>query len=254
MSRSAGAGDESAVAREIADAAGELLLEVRHGLAAGLDPDAVRAEGDRRAHELILSLLASAFPADAVLSEESSERVQAAPSGRAWIVDPLDGTREFGEPGRSDWAVHVAFVAGRRLSAGAVALPARSVETLATDRVPALPPAVERPPRLAVSRTRPAREASELAERLGGELVPLGSAGVKITAVLTGEVDIYVHSGGQYVWDSAAPVAVARAAGLHASRIDGAPLEYDISQTWLPDLLVCREELRDRVLAELEQI
>jgi 3'(2'), 5'-bisphosphate nucleotidase len=169
-----------------------------------------------------------------------------------WIVDPLDGTREFGELGRDDWAVHVALLEQGVLTAGAVALPARSI-TYTTLPAPIVPARAPRPPRLAVSRTRPAAEAELLAELLGGELVPMGSAGVKAMAVVTGEADIYVHSGGQYAWDSAAPVAVAAAAGLHTSRIDGSPLQYDQETTWLPDLLICRPEYRDAVLTGLER-
>ena len=166
---------------------------------------------------------------------------------RAWIVDPLDGTREFGESERTDWAVHVALVEHGELAAGAVALPARRL-TLTSDPAPPPAPPVDRPPRVVVSRTRPPVEAELVAERLGGTLVPMGSAGAKAMAVVSGEVDIYLHTGGQHVWDSAAPVAVAAAAGLHTSRVDGSPLAYDAESTWLPDLLICRPELADAVL------
>jgi len=188
---------------------------------------------------------------DALLSEESPDDGRRFRSKRVWIVDPLDGTREFGEPERDDWAVHVALVDRGELAAGAVALPARR-ETYSTAVPPTLPVATQRAPRIAVSRTRPAKEAELLAARLDGELVPMGSAGAKAMAVVTGNVDIYVHSGGQHAWDSAAPVAVAIAAGAHASRIDGSQLMYDQETTWLPDLLICRPEWRDRVLGELE--
>jgi 3'(2'), 5'-bisphosphate nucleotidase len=246
------AGFDDGAACEIAEAAGTLLLGIRAQLDDGVDPADVRDEGDRRSHELIVSLLQRDFPADAVLSEEAPDDLRRLECPRVWIVDPLDGTREFGERGRDDWAVHVALLELGVLTAGAVALPARSATytTLPPASVPACP---ARPPRLAVSRTRPAAEAELLAERLGGELVPMGSAGVKAMAVVTGEVDIYVHSGGQYAWDSAAPVAVAAAAGLHTSRIDGSPLAYDQETAWLPDLLICRPEYRDAVLAELER-
>ncbi len=169
--------------------------------------------------------------------------------GRTWIVDPLDGTREFGEHDRDDWAVHIALAEGGRLVAGAVALPARGV-VYATDAPPVPPAPASRRPRIAVSRTRPPAQAEQLAERLGGELVPMGSAGAKTMAVVEGAVDAYVHAGGQYVWDSAAPVAVALASGLHASRLDGSALDYS-AETWLPDLVVCRPDDRDRVLAAL---
>jgi 3'(2'), 5'-bisphosphate nucleotidase len=240
---------EDQAAREIADAAGRLLLELRSKLLNGVPPDAVRAEGDRRSHELILSLLEREFRGDAVLSEEGSGQVNGSSRERLWIVDPLDGTREFGELERDDWAVHVALVERGRLVAGAVALPARGV-TYATDAPPVAAPPPTRPLRIAVSRTRPAAECELLAERLKGELVPMGSAGAKTMAVVEGTVDVYLHSGGQYVWDSAAPVAVAVAAGLHASRVDGTGLFYD-GGAWLPDLLVCRPEHRTEILAAL---
>jgi 3'(2'), 5'-bisphosphate nucleotidase len=226
-----------------------LLLELRSQLLDGVPPDAVRAEADRRSHELILSLLGRAFTGDTVLSEEGSERVHDPLGERLWIVDPLDGTREFGELERDDWAVHVALVERGNLVAGAVALPARGT-TYATDAPPRAAQLQERPLRIAVSRTRPAAECELLAKSLGGELVPMGSAGAKTMAVVEGGVDAYLHSGGQYVWDSAAPVAVAVAAGLYASRVDGSPLVYG-EGAWLPDLLVCRPEHRAEILAAL---
>jgi len=244
--------DDGALARRVAAAAGDLLLEIRAALGRGADPGEVRREGDRRSHELILALLAEHRPGDAVVSEEGADPDAPPSSSRVWIVDPLDGTREFGEEGRTDFAVHVALVEDGALAAGAVALPARAGSpTYATDDVPAVAPRADGAVRVAASRTRPAAEAAVLASELGAELVPIGSAGAKIIAVLEGDVDVYVHSGGQYVWDSAAPVAVASAAGLHASRLDGSPLDYGGVSTWLPDLLVCRSELRDPVSAVL---
>jgi 3'(2'), 5'-bisphosphate nucleotidase len=241
---------DHAAARRIAQAAGELLLGIRGRLAAGADATEVRADGDRQSNELILSLLRREFPKDAVLSEEAPDDLRRLRSRRVWIVDPLDGTREFGEAGRSDWAVHVALVEDGTLAAGAVALPAQGV-TLATEPPPPEPPPVRRAPLVVVSRTRPAAEAETVASRLDGELVPLGSAGAKAMAVVAGEADVYVHSGGQHSWDSAAPVAVAAAAGLHTSRLDGSPLRYDVESTWLPDLLVCRADLAAAVLDAL---
>ena len=244
--------DDHRTARELADAAGALLLALRRdrGFA---DADALREAGDRESNQLLLDALRDRRPGDHVLSEEAPDDPSRADARRVWIVDPLDGTREFGEDGRTDWAVHVALLEGSELVAGAVALPARG-RTFATDRPePAPDPPDERPLRLAVSRTRPGAEAALLAERLGGELVPMGSAGVKAMAVVAGDVDVYAHSGGQYAWDSAAPVVVARSAGLHASRLDGSPLEYAATSTWLPDLLICRPELVDRVLDALAE-
>ena len=234
-------------ARELSQLAGDLLVGLRadHGHD---DPDVLRREGDRRSHKLLLEALRDRCPGDHVLSEEAPDHPGRVDASRVWIVDPLDGTREFGEPGRTDWAVHVALVADGRLVAGAVALPARG-ELFNTEAPPSLPTLADRPPRIAVSRTRPGPKAALIAERLGGELVPMGSAGVKAMAVVTGEADIYAHSGGQYVWDSAAPVAVALAAGLHATRLDGSALVYDGTSPWLPDLLICRPELSGPALA-----
>jgi 3'(2'), 5'-bisphosphate nucleotidase len=236
---------EARAAAAIATAAGRALLEVRTGGHVG---DDLKAAGDEAAHGLIVAELARRFPSDAVLSEEGVDDPDRLDSERVWIVDPLDGTREFSEPPRVDWAVHVAFLAEGVLSAGAVALPARGV-TLSTAEPPTSPPASGGPPRLVVSRTRPTPHATQLAEQLGAELLPLGSAGAKAMAVVLGEADIYAHSGGQYEWDSAAPVAVAASAGLHVSRLDGSPLAYNRPDPWLPDLLICRPELAETVIA-----
>jgi 3'(2'), 5'-bisphosphate nucleotidase len=242
--------DDAAAARRIAAAAGALLLELRAGLEVGIAPDTVRSNGDRRSHELIMSLLRGRFPDDPVLSEEGGEAPFRRDAGRVWIVDPLDGTREFGEAGRRDWAVHVALVVEGALVAGAVALPARGV-VFATDAPPPAPAVHPGAVRVVASRTRPGTEAARLADAFEGQLVPMGSAGAKIMAVVEGDADIYLHSGGQHVWDSAAPVAVAAAAGIHTSRLDGSPLDYRGVSTWLPDILVCRHDLRDRVLNAL---
>jgi 3'(2'), 5'-bisphosphate nucleotidase len=239
------AGD-AALARELADAAGRLLLELR--AATGFaDAAALKSAGDRASHELLAARLAELRPGDVVLSEEGADDLARLTADRVWIVDPLDGTREFGEDGRTDWAVHVALWERGELTAGAVALPARGV-TLATDTPPVRPVVADRPPRLAVSRTRAPAFIADLAATLGAELVPMGSAGMKVAAVVLGEVDGYVHSGGQYEWDSAAPVAVARAAGLHTSRLDGSPLVYNQTDPLLPDLIVCTTPLAPAIL------
>jgi 3'(2'), 5'-bisphosphate nucleotidase len=233
----------------IATEAGQLLVALRASmLAADADPKDLRAEGDRSSHEFIVAALVATHPGDAVLSEEGADDPVRLASERVWIVDPLDGTREFGEAGRTDWAVHVALAAGGVVAAAAVALPARGL-TLHASPAPTLAPRHDGRPRIVVSRTRPPAIAETLAERLDGELVPLGSAGAKAMAVVLGDADVYAHSGGQYEWDSAAPVGVAAAAGLHVSRLDGAPLRYNRPEPWLPDLLICRPELRDAVLA-----
>ena len=234
---------DAALAAALAEEAGRELLAVRAELA-GAPLERRRDEGDRRAQALLAARLAQERPADAVLSEEAPDDLARLQAARVWVVDPLDGTREFGEPGRSDWAVHVALWdrGADDLVAGAVALPAQG-RVLATDPAPVLPPRHDGPPRLVVSRSRAHPVVLALAERVGAVLVPMGSAGAKAMAVLTGEADAYVHDGGMYEWDSAAPVAVARAAGAHTSRVDGSPLRYNRRDVLLPDLVLCRPEL-----------
>ncbi|WP_283610077.1 3'(2'),5'-bisphosphate nucleotidase CysQ [Mycolicibacterium poriferae] len=230
----------------LAAEAGRLLLDVRAEFADAAAQDRKDA-GDKRSHDFLMAALAAERPNDAVLSEEGVDDPVRLSAQRVWIVDPLDGTREFSELDRTDWAVHVALWEAGELVAGAVALPAQDI-TLATPSVaaPPPPPAV---PRIVVSRTRPPAVALEVKEALGGELVEMGSAGAKVASVVQGLSDVYVHAGGQYEWDSAAPVAVARAAGLHTSRIDGSPLVYNQRDSKLPDLIVCRPELAEAVLA-----
>jgi 3'(2'), 5'-bisphosphate nucleotidase len=238
-------GDDVEVARRAARAAADVLLELRAtGGQAGRE---LGQAGDAAAQRAIVTVLAAERPDDAVFSEEAVDDRRRLTADRVWIVDPLDGTREYGEPGRPDFAVHVALWADGELTAAAVALPALG-EMLVTDPAPRLPPRPEGPVRVAVSRSRPPAQASTVAARLSAELVPLGSAGYKTVAVARGEVDAYVHAGGMYQWDSAAPVAVARAAGLHTSRIDGSPLRYNGAEPALPDLLVCRPELAEALL------
>jgi 3'(2'), 5'-bisphosphate nucleotidase len=246
--------DDHALAAQIATDAGELLLALRSRLhGEGADGKTLKDEGDRQSHEFIMSALAAARPDDAILSEEGKDDLARLDATRVWIVDPLDGTREFGEVPRDDWAVHVALVAGGTPIAGAVALPAQGV-TLSSRPAPTVPPAVDGPPRIVVSRTRPPAVATALAEALGAELVEMGSAGAKAASVAQGKSDIYPHSGGQYEWDSCAPVAVAAAAGLHVSRIDGSALRYNNADPYLPDLLVCRPELADKTLAVIAEL
>ena len=247
--------DDHQLAGWLADQAGDRLLEVRREGLTGRD---LKDAGDLAAHNLLIELLAEHRPDDIVLSEEGKDDRRRLDADRVWIVDPLDGTREFSEQPRDDWAIHVALWqrgAGDDsgvgdLTVGAVALPAQDL-TVATYDLPVLAPSRSGRPRFMVSRTRPPAEAEHVAEVMGGELVPMGSAGAKAMAVLLGDGDAYVHSGGQYEWDSAAPVAVARAAGLHCSRIDGSPLLYNQRDTLLPDLVICRPELAESVLAAL---
>jgi 3'(2'), 5'-bisphosphate nucleotidase len=241
------------VARSAAARAGEVLRDLRRGNR-DADPAWLRREGDRGAQAALAGYLADVRPDDVVFSEEAADDPVRLTADRVWIVDPLDGTREFSEVGRTDWAVHVALWVRNgddagTLAAGAVALPALGV-VLTADEPPALA-TLHAPPRIVVSRTRPPAEAVRLAEDLRGELVPMGSAGAKVGAVLRGEAEAYVHSGGQYQWDSAAPVAVARAAGLHTSRLDGSPLVYNRAERALPDLVVCRQEVAVAVMRAL---
>jgi len=243
------------VAARLATEAGKLLLDVRSELAEA-SQDERKAAGDKRSHDFLMEALAAERPGDAVLSEEGADSPVRLSAERVWIIDPLDGTREFSELGRDDWAVHVALWqsgvgapparSAGGLVAGAVALPAQGI-TLSTPIVSA-PPAAPEKPRIVVSRTRPPAIALAVRDALGGILVEMGSAGAKVASVMQGLSDIYVHAGGQYEWDSAAPVAVARAAGLHTSRIDGSPLIYNRRDPRLPDLVVCRPELADAVL------
>jgi 3'(2'), 5'-bisphosphate nucleotidase len=232
------------VAGRAARAAADVLLPLRrHGLSGRALGDA----GDAAAQQAILAVLTAERPGDVVFSEEAADDRRRLTADRVWIVDPLDGTREYGDPDRHDWAVHVALWSAGELTAAAVALPALG-QVLVTDPAPDLPPqsgAV----RIAVSRSRPPAVATTVADALDAELVPLGSAGYKTLAVVRGEVDAYVHAGGMYQWDSAAPVAVARAAGLTTCRLDGSPLVYNEPAPWLPDLVVCRPELAEPILA-----
>ena len=246
------------LARDLAAAAGERLLKLR---GSGLPADELRRAGDLSSQEFLAGQLARQRSDDAVLSEEAADDPARLRAERVWIVDPLDGTREFGEPGRVDWAVHVALWERGELTAGAVALPAQGIVLCTAQPLAApshgsspTPGAPGAPLRLVVSRSRPPEFVQRLAAELGAELVPLGSAGAKAAAVITGEVDAYVHSGGMYEWDSAAPVAVARAAGLHTSRIDGSKLHYNSDQPWMPDILICPVPLAHQLLEAIKTV
>jgi 3'(2'), 5'-bisphosphate nucleotidase len=242
---------DSDLARELAEGAGRMLLVVR---AQETDGPALKRRGDAESHEWLMAQLKERAPEDAVLSEEGKDDRGRVDAARVWIVDPVDGTREYSEPPRDDWAVHVALWergadGTGELTAGAVALPARDV-VYDTGQPPVVP-ARSGPIRLAVSRSRPPEFVTALAEKLDAVLVPMGSAGVKGMAVVTGEADAYVHAGGQFEWDSAAPVVVARAAGLHTSRIDGSPLEYNREDPKLPDLVIAHPDVAEEVLAAI---
>ena len=240
-------------AARLATEAGALLLELRERLVASDTPGSViKDEGDRVAHEFLMAELGRIRPNDAVLSEEGKDDKARLDASRVWIVDPLDGTREYSEHPREDWAVHVALTIDNQPVVGAVALPAAGM-TLATGaELPTLGDIPARP-RMLVSRTRPPAAATLVAEAMDAELVPMGSAGAKAMAVVRGLADMYVHSGGQYEWDSCAPVAVAAAAGLHVSRLDGSPLIYNQDDVYLPDLVICRAELAEQTLELLSR-
>ena len=240
--------DDAELAARLAEAAGRILCDVRaSGLIAGKE---LGKAGDATANQFLINAIAQQRPEDGLLSEESKDTPERLTKSRVWIIDPVDGTREYGEE-RTDWAVHVALCVDGVATIGAVALPGLNL-VLRTDQPAPLPPEGA-PLRMVVSRTRPAREAVDVAESIGAELVPMGSAGAKAMAVIRGEADIYLHSGGQYEWDSAAPVAVALAHGLHCSRIDGSPLVYNQPDVYLPDLLICRPEHADMVLERVRK-
>ena len=237
---------DAMLARRLATEAGVRLLRVRDEFGS-LDVPALRDAGDAAGQQFLAGELSVGRPEDAVLSEEAVDDAVRLTANRVWIIDPLDGTREFAE-GRDDWAVHVALWSDGDLVAGAVALPALR-RTVATDEPPTVPSRATERPRIAVSRSRAPRIAQVAARELDAELVPMGSAGFKAAAVMFGQVDAYIHAGGQYEWDSAAPVVVAQAAGLHASRLDGSALVYNRPDPYLPDLMVCRRELAPVLLS-----
>ncbi len=273
--------DDHALARELAAEAGRRLLELRAG-GSGDEPDLLRKAGDRSSHEFLAAELARRRPGDVVLSEEGADNPARLAATRVWIVDPLDGTREFGEPGRTDWAVHVALWErneageGGDLTAGAVALPAQgtvlsttaageqhqwSIDAAATtpmdhrggDALGGIRGG-DRRIRVVVSRTRAPRFVQDISDLVDMELLPLGSAGAKVAAVVEGKADAYIHGGGFYEWDTAAPVAVARAAGFHASRIDGSALAYNRVNLLMPDILVCRPALAGSLLQAIREV
>ena len=240
---------DAELAAHLAEVAGKILIQVREsGMFEG---KALGKAGDETANQFLCHAITQQRPEDGLLSEESKDTEERLTKSRVWIVDPVDGTREYGEA-RSDWAVHVALCVDGKPETGAVALPGLDT-VLRTDAPISLPAAAETP-RMVVSRTRPAKEAVAVAEAIGAELVPMGSAGAKAMAVVRGEAEIYLHTGGQYEWDSAAPAAVALAHGMHASRIDGSPLTYNQADTYMPDLLICRPEWAERVLAEVAKL
>jgi 3'(2'), 5'-bisphosphate nucleotidase len=240
---------DAELAAHLAETAGRILLEVRE--AGVFSEKALGKAGDQTANQFLVHAIREARPDDGLLSEEMKCDGERLAKSRVWIVDPVDGTREYGEK-RADWAVHVGLAIDCVATIGAVALPGAGIVLRSDQPQPVPPPAS--PLRMLVSRTRPAKEAVAVAEKLGATLVPMGSAGAKAMAVVRGEADIYLHSGGQFEWDSAAPVAVAAAYGLHCSRIDGSPLVYNQEDVYLPDLLICPRVLAKEVLALIRQV
>ena len=238
---------DAQLAARLAEQAGERLVALREELfSKGASTYDVKDAGDAAAQEFLAAELLAHRPDDAVLSEEGHEDARRFDADRVWIIDPLDGTREYSEEGRHDWAVHVALWDKDHFEAAAVSLPAIK-KVFSTDPAHDVPDSTRERPRLVTSRTRAPYAAVLVAEGLGAEAVRLGSAGAKAMSVLMGETDIYVHDGGMYQWDSAAPAAVAMAAGLHASRLDGSPLVYNDRDPWLPDFIVYRPEFAEQV-------
>ena len=239
---------DAALAAHLAEVAGRILVEVRESGVFGAK--ALGKAGDQTANQFLCHALREVRGEDGLLSEEEKDNEDRLAQSRVWIVDPVDGTREYGEA-RADWAVHVGLAIDGAPVIGAVALPGfEGGVVLRTDEPRVVPPAPEKL-RMVVSRTRPAAEAVAIAQTLDAELVPMGSAGAKAMAIILGQADIYLHSGGQYEWDSMAPAAVALAHGLHASRIDGSPLVYNQRDVYLPDLLICRQEHAEMVLGHI---
>ena len=234
---------DAELAVHLATEAGRILLALRD--AGTLDGNDLGNAGDVQANAYLMQAIRDARPDDGLLSEESACDGSRLSKSRVWIIDPVDGTREYGE-GRTDWAVHVALAIDGVATVGAVALPGLDL-VFRSDQPASLPPAAAKP-RMVVSRTRPAAEALKVAESINADLIPMGSAGAKAMAVVRGEADIYLHTGGQYEWDSCAPVAVAAAHGLHCSRVDGSPLVYNRADSYMADLLICRPEWAERVL------
>ncbi len=242
---------DAELAAHLAAAAGRILIEVRDSEI--FEGKALGAAGDATANEFLCRALRVVRPDDGLLSEEEKDDSSRCNFSRVWIVDPVDGTREYGEQ-RSDWAVHVGLAIDGAACVGAVALPGLDGGiVLRTDSVNALPETASTP-RFLISRSRPAKEAVAVCDAIGGELIRMGSAGAKAMAVVRGEAEIYLHSGGQYEWDSCAPVAVAQAHGLHCSRIDGSPIRYNRADPYLPDLLICRAEYAELVLKEVAKL
>ena len=239
------------LASRVATEAGAMLVELRDELVAeGIHYWDLKDEGDVAGHRYIMSALTAARPDDVILSEEAADNRRRLSAERVWIIDPIDGTNEFAEHPRHDWAIHIALWESGEITAASVALPTLGI-TFDASPAAVVPPSTREKPLLVTSRSRNPYCAVMVANALGCDVARLGSAGAKAMAVVMGEADIYVHDGGMYQWDSAAPSAVAKAAGLHVSRIDGSPLKYNQESLWLPDFLVCRTEFAEPALSAL---
>jgi 3'(2'), 5'-bisphosphate nucleotidase len=253
---------DAALAADLAETAGRLLLGVRDDLGFS-DRWALGAAGDKRANTMILDRLRDERPDDGVLSEEADDDLARLKKGRVWIIDPLDGTREFSTRGRDDWAVHVAlWQAGSEITDAAVALPALgelyrtdtvSIDATVDATTDATTDGAGRPIRVAVSATRAPSLLYRMRHDVEMEAVPIGSAGAKAMALVRGDVDAYLHAGGQWEWDNAAPAGVVLAAGLHASRLDGSPLRYNQFDPYLPDFLMCQPAIAPTLLAAIQR-
>ncbi len=239
------------LASRVATEAGIMLVELRDELVAeGIHYWDLKDEGDIAGHRYIMSALTAARPDDVILSEEAADNRKRLSADRVWIIDPIDGTNEFAEHPRHDWAIHIALWESGELTAASVALPTLGI-TFDASPAAVVPPSKREKPLLVTSRSRNPYCAVMVANALGCDVARLGSAGAKAMTIVMGEADIYVHDGGMYQWDSAAPSAVAQAAGLHVSRIDGSELKYNQESLWLPDFLVCRTEFAEAALKAL---
>jgi len=239
------------LASRVATEAGVMLVDLRDELVAeGVHYWDLKDEGDVAGHRYIMSALMAARPDDVILSEEAADNRRRLNAERVWIIDPIDGTNEFAEHPRHDWAIHIALWESGEITAASVALPTLGI-TFDASPAAVVPPSTREKPLLVTSRSRNPYCAVMVANALGCDVARLGSAGAKAMAIVMGEADIYVHDGGMYQWDSAAPSAVAKAAGLHVSRTDGSPLKYNQESLWLPDFLVCRTEFAEPALSAL---
>ena len=241
--------DDHALAARLADETGRLLLDLLND-PAGPKGWGLEMAGDRQAHEFLVEELRRHRPGDAVLSEEGHDDRRRLDAERVWILDPLDGSSDFGISGA--WSVHVALCQRGVPVAGAVAVPAWDT-TFATDPAPRPTMCRVGRRRVVVARSRGHIDGNRLS-RLGVEVLTMGSAGVKAMTVVRGEMDAYVHGGGLYEWDTCAPAAVAQAAGLHVCSADGSPLRFNNPRPHTPGLVICRPDFADELLEVLAPV